>query len=105
MPQLRERSSSSGHAPRVEDAISAGVRDSIRRKSSVIGGTVIDPAAAVAVQKAKELTIEDVDNALENLLTQWHAGGNATPLPLSRQFAARARFLGWVEGVEFDEVR
>jgi hypothetical protein len=52
---------------------------------------------------AKKVTISDIDKALENALSKWQSGGHVEPLPLSRIFAARARQIGWVEGVEFEE--
>lgn len=54
---------------------------------------------------AKKLTLEDIDKALEQALTNWQAGGNAEPMELSKPFAARARQLGWVEDVEFVEAK
>jgi len=104
--ELLGRWAAAGGAPSViHKPIEDGVLATLNGKSSVIGNTVVDPAAAVAVKAARDLTMEDVDKALENLLSQWQAGGNAGPLPLSRQFCARARQLLWVEGVEFAEVK
>lgn len=57
-----------------------------------------------AVQAAKKITPEDIDAALEKALTRWqHVEHRVDPMPLSRLFAARARALGWTEGVEFYE--
>jgi hypothetical protein len=57
---------------------------------------------AAAVQAAKKITVEDVDAALEKALTNWqHTQKRVDPMPLSKVFAARARALGWSEGVEF----
>lgn len=64
------------------------------------------PAEATVEQAtaaAKKLTVEDVDKALETALSVWQTGGQEGPLPLSKLFAARARQLLWVEGVEFEE--
>ena len=59
-----------------------------------------------AVDAAKKLTPEDIDKALEASLTKWqYEQHRVDPLPLSRLFAARARQLGWAEGVEFVEER
>lgn len=54
-------------------------------------------------EAATKITIEDIDKALENTLSNWQAEGRTEPLPLSKLFAARARQLGWIEGVEFTE--
>lgn len=54
-------------------------------------------------EAAAKITVEDIDKALENTLTKWQTDLHQEPLPLSRLFAARARALGWVEGVEFEE--
>lgn len=54
-------------------------------------------------ETAEKIKIEDIDKALENTLTKWQAEGHTDPLPLSKLFAARARQLGWIEGVEFAE--
>lgn len=57
-----------------------------------------------AVQAAKKITPEDIDAALEKALTRWqHVEHRVDPMPLSKLFAARARALGWSEGVEFYE--
>lgn len=57
-----------------------------------------------AVQAAKKITPEDIDAALEKALTRWqHEQKRVDPMPLSKLFAARARSLGWSEGVEFYE--
>ncbi len=97
--ELLGRWAAAGGAPSViHKPIEDGVLATLNGKSSVIGNTVV-------VKAARDLTMEDVDKALENLLSQWQAGGNAGPLPLSRQFCARARQLLWVEGVEFAEVK
>lgn len=64
------------------------------------------PAEATVEQAtaaAKKLTVEDVDKALEKALTGWQGAGREGPMPLSPMFAARARQLLWVEGVEFIE--
>ncbi len=59
---------------------------------------------AAAVQAAKKITPEDVDAALEKALTKWqYVDKRVDPMPLSKLFAARARALGWAEGVEFQE--
>lgn len=54
---------------------------------------------------AKKLTLEDIDKALEEALTKWQGAGHTDPLTLSKPFAARARQIGWVEGVEFVEAK
>ena len=42
--------------------------------------------------------------ALEKALTKWqHVDKRSDPMPMSKVFAARARALGWAEGVEFQE--
>lgn len=56
-----------------------------------------------AVEATKKLTVEDIDKALEKALSRWQEAGNVTPMPLSKIFAARARQLGWAEDVEFEE--
>jgi hypothetical protein len=57
-----------------------------------------------AVEIAKKITTDDVDAALEKTLTNWqHSMHRVDPMPLSKVFAARARQLGWAEGVEFYE--
>lgn len=61
------------------------------------------PTTEQAVEAAKKITPEDVDKALEAALSNWQKERREGPLPLSRLFAARARTLGWVEGVEFVE--
>lgn len=64
------------------------------------------PAEATVEQAtaaAKKLTMEDVDKALEQALSGWQGTGQEDPMPLSKLFAARARQLLWVEGVEFVE--
>lgn len=59
---------------------------------------------AAATEAAKKLTPEDVDKALEKALTKWqHEAKRTDPMPLSKFFAARARQIGWIEGVEFME--
>lgn len=59
---------------------------------------------AAAVQAAKKITPEDIDAALEKALTRWqYEQKRVDPMPLSKLFAARARALGWAEGVEFYE--
>jgi len=59
---------------------------------------------AAAVEAAKKITPEDVDAALEKALTNWqYTMKRVDPMPLSKLFAARARQLGWAEGVEFYE--
>jgi hypothetical protein len=59
---------------------------------------------AAAVEAAKKITTEDVDKALEAALTNWqHKMHRLDPMPLSRLMAARARAIGWAEGVEFYE--
>jgi hypothetical protein len=58
-----------------------------------------------AAAQASKLTIEDVDKAMEAALTRHQKAGGEAPLELSPTFAARARHLGWVENVEFKEVR
>lgn len=59
---------------------------------------------AAAVEAAKKITPEDVDKALEKALDNWHYQmKRVDPMPLSRMMAARARALGWSEGVEFYE--
>lgn len=65
----------------------------------------ISPAQEeAAVQAAKKITVEDVDAALEKALTKWqHVDKRTDPMPMSKVFAARARALGWAEGVEFQE--
>lgn len=62
-----------------------------------------DATVEQATDAAKKLTIEDVDKALEKALTSWQGSGREGPMPLSKLFAARARQLLWVEGVEFAE--
>lgn len=62
-----------------------------------------DATVEQATEAAKKLTVEDVDKALEAALSGWQAADHAEPLPLSKLFAARARQLLWVEGVEFAE--
>lgn len=54
---------------------------------------------------AEKIKLEDIDKAMERLLSKWQEDQNVDPLPLSKLFAARARQLGWVEGVEFAEDR
>lgn len=54
-------------------------------------------------QVAKKVTLEDIDKALEKALTAWQTNGHVDPMELSAPFAARARQIGWVEGVEFAE--
>lgn len=63
------------------------------------------PEATVeqATEAAKKLTVADVDKALEAALSGWQTAGQEGPMPLSTMFAARARQLLWVEGVEFLE--
>lgn len=59
---------------------------------------------AAAVEAAKKISAEDVDKALERALDNWHhTMRRVDPMPLSRLMAARARALGWSEGVEFYE--
>lgn len=62
-----------------------------------------DATVEQATEAAKKLTVEDVDRALEAALSGWQSTGQEGPLPLSKLFAARARQLLWVEGVEFVE--
>lgn len=57
----------------------------------------------VAEPTVPRITVEDVDKALEAALSGWQSTGQEGPLPLSKLFAARARQLLWVEGVEFEE--
>lgn len=56
-----------------------------------------------AVAAAKKLTAEDIDRAMEKALSAHQKAGHVEPLPLNPLFAARARSLHWVEGVEFVE--
>lgn len=66
--------------------------------SALAEATVEEATAA-----AKKLTVADVDKAMETALTVWQTAGQEGPLSLSKMFAARARQLAWVEGVEFVE--
>lgn len=52
---------------------------------------------------AKKITVSDIDKAMEAALTRWQADQRQGPMPMSKLFAARARQLGWVEHVEFEE--
>lgn len=61
------------------------------------------PPPITEEEAAKKVTISDIDKALENALSKWQGEGRTEPLPLSRLFAARARQIGWVEDVEFEE--
>lgn len=63
------------------------------------------PEATVeqATVAATKLTIADIDKAMEAALSRWQAAKREDPLPLNKMFSARARQLGWVEGVEFAE--
>lgn len=65
----------------------------------------ISAQTKAAEAEAKKLTVTDIDDAMEKALTKHQATGNPDPLPLSGRFAIRARLLGWVENVEFVEVR
>jgi hypothetical protein len=63
------------------------------------------PTAEQVADAAKKLTVDDVDKALEKTLTDWQSTGHVEPLQLGTIFAARARQIGWVEDVEFIEVK
>ena len=68
------------------------------------GAQVTDEEVADANARAKKITADDVDAALEKALTHWqHELMRTDPMALSPIFAARARSLGWAEGVEFVE--
>lgn len=86
-----------GRATAVSPMVDQAELDAINSKSPP---QLTDEELAIA---AKKLTPEDIDKALEATLNSWHKSGRVDPLPLSRLFAARARHLGWVEGVEFIE--
>ncbi len=68
------------------------------------GAKVSEKELADANARAKKITADDVDAALEKALTHWqHELLRTDPMALSPIFAARARALGWAEGVEFVE--
>lgn len=86
-------------APATPAAIAAmndqGLQDALDKDKPV------DPEKAIAA--AKKLTVEDIDRAMELALSAHQRAGHVDPLPLNATFAARARALLWVEGVEFVE--
>ena len=56
-----------------------------------------------AIDAARSLTIADVDAALERALSKHQETGQIKPMLLNGSFATRARAMGWIEGVEFEE--
>jgi len=84
-----------GRATAVSPAISDAELDALNANKPI--------TEEQAIEGAKKLTAADVDKALEATLSTWQKAGNVGPLPLSIVFAARARQLLWVEGVEFIE--
>lgn len=84
-------------------AVSPAATNADLEAMNVQSVTEISPKAAEAA--AKKITAGDVDKAMEAALTRWQAERRQGPLPLSALFAARARALGWVEHVEFEEDR
>lgn len=74
----------------------------------VVEDQSVNPASATFLkikeqEACRKVSVADVDKAMEKALTNHWARGGSAPLELSRPFAARARALGWLEGVEFKE--
>lgn len=90
-----------------ETAISQRIPDEVlkRMNDAAIAHALQPPEPMIedAVDIAKKLTVADIDKTMEAALSKWQAARQQGPMPLSKLFAARARQLGWVEDVEFEE--
>jgi hypothetical protein len=90
--------------PALERMNAATVEHALKTTPPEVPIEPIAPATVeAAVEATKKLTVEDVDKAMEKVLTAWQGAGHEGPIPLNPMFAARARGLGWVEKVEFVE--
>lgn len=97
--RLAEWAKNGGRATAMSPAVTQAELDAMNAQQPIT-----QVQADAAAEQAKKLTPEDIDAALEKALTRWQYEAKRTdPMPLSRLFAARARQLGWAEGVEFVE--